>query len=208
MQNVLIRNSMQRTKYKIMETQQDRFGRLSEFEREHKLDKVRDFMIENRMTFDPKRPLPKPIRSLLDISSDITQLSPLVRQALNFDAIKTLAVRSLDLSVTDIVKYIVGVRDPLFEKIKILDPERFTIALEKTNANKYMKADEREPEKKDLALVPDKTENNARGKANDIKLYFDAETKIENYLVNQVYLTDGFLCLENDYDYLEGKLIW
>lgn len=205
MQNILLRNSIQRTKYKSLETQNDRFNRLTEFERDHSLDKIRNFMISNRMTYDPKRPLPKPILSLLEVNSDITQLSPLVRKALNLDQLEGLAVRKLDLTLTDLVKYIVGERDPLFQKLKIVDPERFVIGLEGTDANLWMKVDKKKKEKVDPAVVPEKKKNHVLGKANQKILDFAEETRVENYLVKQIYLTDGFLYLKQKYDYLDGK---
>lgn len=184
-----------------METMHQQTARLSEYEKEKELSKIRSLLIDRRMVQDSSLPKRRTVRTLVEVGRDITRMSPEMQKALNFEAIRDTVVKRFDFEVRDVVNYMLGRKELLFSKLRVVDPERFREAQAESDMSVFTHQEVRPeaPEDTRLARIRNKVRHEGRPRGMVIR----DEVEIEKKDHKQLYLTDGFLTLDCDYDYVE-----
>lgn len=184
---------------------QDKNSRLMEYEKEKELVKIRNLLIEKRMIFDTTRPKKRTNKSLVEITNKITDISPTMQKALNFDEIQNTVVKHFDFQVKDIVNYMLGNKEILFSKLRIVDPEGFESAKKKSDLSEFTHQELELSEKEDPHLP--KPKNNFKYMNYQDGPIYSEKMELDGQYYKQIHLTDGYYNLNTDYDYLEGKKV-
>lgn len=190
-----------KAKHQHLDILQDRSERLQEYEREKELNKIRKVIINERLIDDSSKAVKKGVKSLVEVTERITDISPTLQKALNLDELKQNVVKKFNFSATDILNYMKGNKQTLFDKIKILDPVKFKLATDKSNLSDFTMTDMG-------AIVPKhswfpSSMNTLIFNDGSKGLEFNDEYVIDKNIHNHVYLTDGYFQLKEDYDYME-----
>jgi hypothetical protein len=156
------------------------------------------------MVEDSTRPVRRTSKSLVEITERITDLSPTLKKALNFDEIKNNVVKHFDFKPGDVVNYLLGNKDILFSKLKVVDPEKFKLAQKKSDLSEFTHQELEHS-------VPGDVEG---GDFKNSFTYhnfgeapaFNMDIEIRGSYIKNLYLTDGHHTMKADYDYMEGEL--
>ena len=199
----LLQISFKKSKKKHLETILDRSGRLTEFEKEKELDKIRDVLIEHRMIEDIRLPKKKGYKTIVEVTGRVTELSDTMKTAMNYDEIQSTVVKEFNFKPEDVLNYVFGRKAKLFDKIKILDADKFKVAQLGSDMSIFTHQD-LPKEEKERGDKPESM-NTVEFLDYDKALNFEENTRIESNIHNQTYLTDGYTFLKQKYDYLQGK---
>lgn len=180
----------------------EKTSRLTEYEKEKELTKLRDLLVDKRMVHDTNLPRRRTVRSLVEISPNILQMSPHMQKALNFDAIKETVVKKFDFQVKDVVNYMLGRKELLFSKLKVVDPEGFEKAKKGSDMSEFTHQELELSQAEDPMTALPKNDVQLKDYRKGILNIFP-ETQIEKYDHAQIYLTDGYSNIESEYDYVE-----
>ena len=203
--NELLKISFNKSKNKRLEVIQDRSERLDEYEREKELDKIRDLLINQRMVQDIKQPTKHTVKGIIEITDRITDVSPLMKKALNYDELVSTTIKTFNFEASDVLNYLMGRKQKLFDKIKIVDPIKFKKAQMGSDLSVLTHHDMPD----DIPENPRKLSTNNALLFEDYRkgLNFDDEIYLRKNVHKQTYLTDGYFTLKDDYNYMNGKYL-
>lgn len=180
----------------------DKAARLAEFEKEAELSRLRDLLVDSRMAADRRLPARRPVKSLVEVSEAVTDASPALRKALSLNAARHSVVKHFDFCAADVLHYMLGRREALFAKLRVVDPERFAAAQARSDLGEFTHQDAHrlEPAEPWGGAEP---QNQVVYKDRRRGLEVSMHTRIGKSEHAQLYLTDGHSSLQARYDFAE-----